>query len=184
MHGTTVTTNAVLTHRGARTGLLVTEGFRDTLALRDGTREDPYDNRRARPSPLVPRYLTLPVRGRIDYKGDELAALETGDVRAAAQTFAAEGVEAVAISFMHSPTAPVHERRARDLVAELMPDAYVTASSDLLPQVRYYDRTSTTVLNAYVGPIISPDEPVSFRIVEPLYGTFQAIHVRSHGDAR
>lgn len=84
----------------------------------------------------MPRYLTLPVRGRIDYKGDELAALETGDVRAAAQTFAAEGVEAVAISFMHSPTAPVHERRARDLVAELMPDAYVTASSDLLPQVR------------------------------------------------
>ena len=76
-------------------------------------------------------------------------------MRAAVETFAAEGVEAVAISFMHSPTEPAHERRARDLVAELMPDAYVTASSDLLPQVRYYDRTSTTVLNAYVGPIIA-----------------------------
>jgi len=155
VHGTTVTTNALLTHSGARTGLLVTEGFRDTLALRDGTREDPYDNRLAPPRPLVPRYLRLPVRGRIDYKGDELVALETDDVRAAAETFAAEGVEAVAISFMHSPTEPGHERRARDLVAELMTDAYVTASSDLLPQVRYYDRTSTTVLNAYVAPIIS-----------------------------
>ena len=154
VHGTTVTTNAVLAHSGARTGLLVTEGFRDTLALRDGTREDPYDNRLSPPKPLVPRYLRLPVRGRIDYKGDELVALETGDVRAAAAMFAAEGVEAVAISFMHSPTAPEHERRARDLVAELLPDAYVTASSDLLPQVRYFNRTSTTVLNAYVGPII------------------------------
>ena len=72
VHGTTIATNAVLTHSGARTGLLVTEGFRDTLALRDGTREDPYDNRLSPPKPLVPRYLRLPVRGRIDYKGDEL----------------------------------------------------------------------------------------------------------------
>jgi N-methylhydantoinase A len=155
VHGTTVATNAVLTHSGARTGLLVTEGFRDTLALRDGTREDPYDNRLPPPNPLVPRYVRLPVGGRIDYKGDELAPLATGDVCAAIGTFAAEGVEAVAISFMHSPTEPGHERRARDLVAELLPEAYVTASSDLLPQVRYYDRTSTTVLNAYVGPVIS-----------------------------
>ena len=155
VHGTTVTTNAVLTHSGARTGLLVTHGFRDTLALRDGTREDPYDNRLQPPEPLVPRHLRLPVRGRIDYKGDELAALDTGDVRAAAEAFTAEGVEAVAISFMHSPTAPGHERRVRDLIAGLMPDAFVTASSDLLPQMRYYDRTSTTALNAYVGPIIS-----------------------------
>ena len=155
VHGTTVTTNAVLTRTGARTGLLATAGFRDTLALRDGTREEPYDNRLAPPEPLVPRYLRLPVGGRIDYKGDELEPLEPGDVRAAVDTFAGEGVEAVAISFMHSPTAPEHERLARDLVAAAMPGAYVTASSDLLPQVRYYDRTSTTVLNAYVGPIIS-----------------------------
>jgi N-methylhydantoinase A len=155
VHGTTVTTNAVLTRTGARTGLLVTEGFRDTLALRDGTREEPYDNRLAPAEPLVPRYLRLPVGGRIDYKGDELAPLAPDDVRAAVATFTTESVEAVAIAFMHSPTQPGHERRARDLVAELMPGAYVTASSDLLPQVRYYDRTSTTVLNAYVGPIIS-----------------------------
>jgi N-methylhydantoinase A len=155
VHGTTVSTNAVLTRSGARTGLLATKGFRDTLALRDGTREAPYDNRLPPPTPLVPRHLRLPVRGRIDYKGDELEPLQPDDVRAAAETFAEEGVESVAISFMHSPTEPAHEHRVRELVAELMPDAYVTASSDLLRQVRYYDRTSTTVLNAYVGPIIS-----------------------------
>jgi N-methylhydantoinase A len=181
VHGTTVTTNAVLTHSGARTGLLATEGFRDTLALRDGTREDPYDNRLAPPKPLVPRYLRLPVRGRIDYKGDELAELESADVRAAAATFAAEGVEAVAIAFMHSPTEPGHERRAHDLVAELMPDAYVTASSDLLPQVRYYDRTSTTVLNAYVGPIISRYLSALTRRLEELAFAGTLLMMQSNG---
>ncbi|HEY4278948.1 MAG TPA: hydantoinase/oxoprolinase family protein, partial [Conexibacter sp.] len=155
VHGTTVTTNAVLTHTGARTGLLVTEGFRDVLALRDGTREEPYDNRMQPPTPLVPRYLRLGVGGRIDYKGDEVEPLREQDVRDAAAAFADEGVESVAICFMHSPAAPAHERRARDLLASLMPGTYVTASSDLLSQVRYHDRMSTTVLNAYAGPIIS-----------------------------
>jgi N-methylhydantoinase A len=155
VHGTTVTTNAVLTHRGARTGLLTTRGFRDVLALRDGTREEPYNNRLQPPVPLVPRYLRLPAAERVDYKGDVVEPLADADVRAAAQTFAEEGVEAVAISFMHSPANGTHERRALELLRELMPEAYVTASSDLLPQVRFYDRASTTVLNAYVGPIIT-----------------------------
>jgi N-methylhydantoinase A len=155
VHGTTVTTNAVLTHRGARTGLLTTHGFRDVLAFRDGTRESPYDNRMQPPEPLVPRYLRLPATERVDYKGDVVKPLEEADVRAAAETFAQEGVEAVAISFMHSPANGSHERRALEVLQELMPEAYVTASSELLPQVRFYDRTSTTVLNAYVGPIIT-----------------------------
>jgi N-methylhydantoinase A len=155
VHGTTVTTNAVLTHRGARTGLLTTRGFRDALALRDGTREEPYNNRMQPPTPLVPRYLRLPATERVDFNGDVVQPLDETDVRAAAQTFVQEGVEAVAVSFMHSPTHGGHERRALELLRELMPDAYLTASSDLLPQVRFYDRTSTTVLNAYVGPIIT-----------------------------
>jgi N-methylhydantoinase A len=155
VHGTTVTTNAVLTHRGARTGLLTTRGFRDVLALRDGTRESPYDNRLQPPVPLVPRYLRLPATERVDYKGDVVLPLDDADVRQAAETFAQEGVEAVAISFMHSPANGEHEHRALELLRGLMPKAYVTASSDLLPQVRFYDRTSTTVLNAYVGPIIA-----------------------------
>ena len=155
VHGTTVTTNAVLTRRGAHTGLLATKGFRDALALRNGLREEPYDNRLQPPAPLVPRFLRLGIAGRVDWAGEEVAPLSLDDVRAACETFRVEGVEAVAISFLHSPANPGHERRARDLCRELLPSAYVTASSDLLPQVRYYDRTSTTVLNAYAGPIIT-----------------------------
>ena len=155
VHGTTVTTNALLTRRGARTGLMCTHGFRDALALRQGTREAPYDNRLQPPEPLVPRYLRLGVVERTDYSGAEVAPLDEDGVRDACRRFAAEGIEAVAISFLHSPTGPAHERRALELCRELIPGAYVTASSDLLSQVRYYDRTSTTVLNAYVGPIIT-----------------------------
>jgi N-methylhydantoinase A len=155
VHGTTVTTNAVLTRRGARTGLLATKGFRDALALRNGLREEPYDNRLQPPVPLVPRSLRIGIEGRIDWSGREVAALSLDDVRQACDVFRREGVEAIAISFMHSPANGEHERRARDLCRELLPGAYVTASSDLLPQVRYYDRTSTTVLNAYAGPTIT-----------------------------
>lgn len=155
VHGTTVTTNAVLTHNGVRTGLLVTDGFRDVLALRDGTREEPYNNRLQPPRPLAPRYLRLGVRERVDYKGDEVEPLHEEDIRAAAETLKAEHVEAVAIAFMHSPVNPTHEQRAEELLRELLPGVYVTASSGLLPQVRYYARTSTAVLNSYVGPIIT-----------------------------
>ena len=121
VHGTTVTTNAVLTRRGARTGLLATKGFRDALALRNGLREEPYDNRLQPPVPLVPRYLRLGIEGRVDWAGDEVTPLSLDDVRAACETFRGEGIEAVAISFMHSPANAEHERRARDLCRELLP---------------------------------------------------------------
>ena len=121
VHGTTVTTNALLTRRGATTGLLTTHGFRDTLALRNGLREAPYDNRLQPPEPLVPRYHRLPVHERTDYKGDEVTPLAEADVRAACETLRSDGVEAVAISFMHSPSNPAHERRALALCRELLP---------------------------------------------------------------
>ena len=171
VHGTTVTTNALLTRRGATTGLLTTHGFRDTLALRNGLREAPYDNRLQPPEPLVPRYHRLPVRERTDYKGDEVTPLDEADVRAACETLRADGVEAVAISFMHSPSNPAHEQRALALCRDLLPGVYVTASSDLLSQVRFYDRTSTTVLNAYVGPIIT-------RYLEALTGRLDGLDFR------
>ena len=155
VHGTTVSTNAVLTGNGSKTGALLTEGFRDTLRLRDGTRATPYDNHLVPPPPLAPREHTHGVTERIGPEGQVLTELDEASVRAAAEALAAEGIEAVAISFMHSPQNAAHERRAREIVAEVMPDAYLTASSDLLEQIRYYPRTSTTVLNAYVGPIIS-----------------------------
>ncbi len=171
VHGTTVATNALLTGRGATTGLLATAGFRDTLALRNGLREAPYDNRLQPPEPLVPRRLRLGVRERTDYKGDEVTPLAGEDVRAACEAFRAAGVEAVAISFLHSPSGPAHERRALELCRELLPGVYATASSDLLSQVRYYDRTSTTVLNAYVGPIITRYlESLTHRLDELRFG--------------
>ncbi|MFD1507214.1 hydantoinase/oxoprolinase family protein [Georgenia yuyongxinii] len=154
VHGTTVATNALLTRRGAKTGLLVTEGFRDVLPLRDGTREEPYDNRLQPPAPLVKREHTAPIPGRFDVHGQEVTPLDEDAVRRAARLFKDEGIGAVAISFMHSYTDDRHEVRAAEILAEELGEAYVTRSADLLAQARYYDRTSSTVLNSYVGPII------------------------------
>jgi len=155
VHGTTVTTNALLTRRGAKVGLMVTEGFRDTLSLRDGRREDPYDNRLAKPIPLVSRQLTQPISGRVDWSGREVEELDRDQVRTAAQLMRDSGVEAIAVSFMHSYANSAHEKLAATIIREEFPEAYLTTSYELLAQVRYYPRTSTTVLNAYAGPIIS-----------------------------
>ena len=154
VHGTTVTTNAVLTYRGAKTGLLTTLGVRDALEMRRGIREEQYNNRYTNVAPLAPRYLRRPVAGRLDYAGVELTPLAEEDVRRETQFFIKEGVEAVAICFMNSFANKVHEERAAQIVRDLMPDAYVSASTEVLPSIRFYDRVSTTVLNAYVGPIL------------------------------
>lgn len=154
VHGTTVTTNAVLTYRGAKTGLLTTLGVRDALEMRRGIREEQYNNRYTNVAPLAPRYLRRPVAGRLDYAGVELTPLAEEDVRRETQFFIKEGVEAVAICFMNSFANKAHEERAAQIVRDLMPDAYVSASTEVLPSIRFYDRVSTTVLNAYVGPIL------------------------------
>lgn len=152
VHGTTVTTNAVLTRTGARTGLLTTDGVRDALEMRRGIREEQYDNRYTNVPPLVPRHLRRPVRGRLNYRGDELESLRVEDVRAALRVLKEEHVDAVAICFMNSFANPEHERQTAELVRAELPDAYLTVSSELLPSIRFYDRISTTVLNSYVGP--------------------------------
>ena len=154
VHGTTVTTNAVLTLRGAKTGLITTQGVRDALEMRRGIREEQYNNRYQNVKPVVPRYLRRPVRGRLDYAGREVEPLELEDVRLACELFKEEGVEAVAICFMNSFANPDHEERAAKLVAELMPGAYLSVSTRVLPSIRFYDRVSTTCLNAFVGPIL------------------------------
>ena len=153
VHGTTVTTNAVLTGRWAKTGLLATAGFRDALAMRRGIRERLYDNKYAAPKPVVPRRLRLPVRERVDRGGNVLRPITLDDIDRAAEIFAREGVEAVAICFLHAYANDAHERAALDRLRQCMPEAYIAASSDILPELRYYERTSTTVLAAAVGPI-------------------------------
>ena len=153
VHGTTVTTNAVLTGGMAKTGLLATAGFRDALAMRRGIREKLYDNKYAAPTPIVPRRLRLPVRERIDRAGTVRRPIVIEDVDKAAGIFAREGVEAVAICLLHAYANDEHERRAADRMRECLPDVYVAASIDILPELRYYERTSTTVLAAAVGPI-------------------------------
>ncbi len=154
VHGTTVTTNAVLTRGGARVGLLTTDGVRDALEMRRGIRERQYDNRCTNVVPLVPRYLRRPVRERIDYKGDELRSLDEEDVRAGAELLGREGCEAVAICFLNSFANPEHERAAADIVRGVLPQVHLSVSANVLPTVRFYNRISTTVLNAYVSPVL------------------------------
>ena len=152
VHGTTVATNAVLTGNGAPTGLLTTDGFRDALQMRRGIREAQYDNRYIAPEPLVPRYQRRTAHERMDYRGQVRTNLDETDVLAAAANFRATGVAAVALCFMHAHANEGHERRAAKILRRELPEVYLSVSSELLPQIRFYDRTSTTVLNAYVGP--------------------------------
>lgn len=154
VHGTTVTTNAVLTYTGAKTGLLTTHGVRDALEMRRGIREEQYNNRYQNVDPLVERYLRYPIRERLDYKGDGLVPMNERDVHDAAALFLKEGVEAIAICFMNSFANKDHEEVAAKIIRERVPEAYLTVSSDLLPSIRFYDRVSTTALNSYVGPIL------------------------------
>jgi len=154
VHGTTVTTNAVLTGSGAKTGLLTTKGLRDALEMRRGIRERQYDNRFTNVTPLVPRYLRLPVKERLDYAGKETVPLSVRDVEAAVKKFKAEGVQSLAVCFMNSFANDAHERKAAAILRKNFPLTYLTVSSELLPSIRFYDRISTTALNSYVGPIL------------------------------
>ncbi len=154
VHGTTVTTNAILTGRWCKTGLVTTRGFRDALEMRRGIREVQYDNKFKAPVPIVPRHRRLPVSERVDHAGAVVATIDLADIDKAADEFRRDGVEAVAVCFMHAYANDAHERRAAERLRQLMPGAYLSVSSEILPQVRFYERTSTTVLNAAVGPLL------------------------------
>jgi N-methylhydantoinase A len=154
VHGATVTTNAILTRNGAKSGLITTEGLRDALEMRRGIREEQYNNRYTNVEPLVPRYLRVGGGGRLDRNGREIAALNLDDVQGAIDLFKRENVDAVSICFMNAFANPEHERAAAELVRRELPDAYLTVSTDLLPSIRFYERLSTTALNSYVGPIL------------------------------
>ena len=153
VHGTTITTNAVLTHTGASTGFITTRGFRDLLAMRRGMKTgERYDLELAPPPTLVERALTLTVTERVDAKGRILTPLVEDDVCAAAEVLRAAGVEAVAVSYLWSFLNPEHELRTREILQETLPGVYISLSCEVLPQIRVYERNSTTALNSYTGP--------------------------------
>ena len=155
VHGSTVATNTILEKKGARVGMLTTEGFRDSLEIRRGIRENQWDHRSPFPQVLVPRYLRLPVRGRIAADGTELAPLKPEDVDAAAKVFAEEGVESVAVCLFNSFLDGAHERAVGDRLAKTWSGQWVSLSSEVMPTMGEYERGSTAVVNAYVAPKVS-----------------------------
>ena len=155
VHGTTVATNALLEHKGARLGLLTTEGHRDVVEMREGLKDDRYNLRMPPPKQLVPRRLRLPVRERIRADGRIETPLDPASLDAAIAVLKLERVEAVAICYLHAWRDPRHERRTAEALARALPDAYVSLSSEVLPQIKEFERVSTTLVNAYVGPVLS-----------------------------
>ena len=155
VHGSTVATNTILEKKGAKVGMLTTEGFRDSLEIRRGIRDNQWDHRAPFPQVLVPRYLRLPVRGRIGADGRELAPLAAEDVDAAAKVFAAEGVESVAVCIFNSFLDSAHERDVGARLAGMWPGKWVSLSSDVMPTMGEYERGSTAVVNAYIAPKVT-----------------------------
>lgn len=152
VHGATVATNTVLEGKGAKVGLLTTDGFRDSLEIRRGYRANPFDHRTPYPQVLVPRSLRLPIAGRIDRDGKEVITLSRDDVTKAAQKFSDEKVEAVAVCLFNSFLNPEHERQAAKWLRSEWGGEWAYASVDISPIIGEYERTSTTVINAYVAP--------------------------------
>ncbi|WP_298560013.1 hydantoinase/oxoprolinase family protein [uncultured Aliiroseovarius sp.] len=156
INGTTVGLNALITHTGAKTGLIATKGHEDSIEIRLGHKEDGYryDPDYPPATMLVPRHLRKGVSERVISDGSVKTPINEEDVRAACRYFIAEGVESVAISFVWSVLHPDHENRAAEIVREMMPDVRLTVGNQLYPQVREYTRTSTAIVNAYLAPIL------------------------------
>ena len=155
IHGTTLATNALIERTGAKTALLVTEGFRDSVEMALENRFEQYDISIDRPAPLVPRHLRWPVTERMNYRGDVLVPLDEGSVRALVPRFERHGIEAVAVGLLHSYANPAHERRVGEILVAALPELRITLSSEVCPEIREYERQSTACANAYVQPRMS-----------------------------
>ena len=153
--GTTLATNALIERKGAKTALVTTEGFRDLVEIGWEHRFAQYDIFLDKPAPLVPRNLRLPVAERIDAKGRVLLPLDEAAVKALVPTLQQQGIESVAIAFLQSFTNTAHERRAKEILSRELPDLWITLSSDVCPEIREYERISTTCANAYVQPVMA-----------------------------
>jgi N-methylhydantoinase A len=155
VHGSTVATNTILEKKGAKVGMLTTEGFRDSLEIRRGIRDNQWDHRAPFPPVLAPRYLRLPVRGRIGADGKELVPLATEDVDAAARVFADEGVESVAVCLFNSFLDGTHEHAVGARLAKSWAGKWISLSSEVMPTMGEYERGSTAVVNAYIAPKVT-----------------------------
>ena len=153
-HATTLVANAVIERKGARTALLTTRGFRDVLELRRHVRVTTYELWADPPAPLVPRHLRIPIDERTYSDGAVLRPVRPEDIEAAVASMRAQGVDSVAVAFLHSYVNPANEQEAARLLRELAPEIAVTTSAEVLPQIKEYERTSTTVVNAYVKPLV------------------------------
>ena len=155
VHGTTLVTNTLIERTGARLGLITTQGFRDILEMGTEQRYDIYDLFLQFPEPLVPRRRRLEVNERLDRDGNVLTPLDRAQLRSTALQLRADGVEAIAICFLHAYRNPVHEREAADIVRAACPDLAVSISSDVVAELWEYQRCATTCANAYVQPLMA-----------------------------
>ena len=154
IHGTTVATNAILEGKGAKTGLITTKGFRDVLEIRRMRMNRLYDIYWEKPKPLVPRRWRREVRERVDFRGEVLQPLDLAEARHEAQRLVEAGVASVAVCFLHAYANASHELQVGELLHTLAPHLCVSLSSQVLPEIKEYERTSTTVINAYIRPVV------------------------------
>jgi len=154
VHGTTVATNALLERKGAKVALLTTEGHRDVIEMREGLKGDRYDLRSPPTEPLVPREMRFGVRERLKANGDIAAPLDDRSLGEAIAAISRSGATSVAVCFLHSYLNPVHEVAAVERLMRELPNISVSRSSEVLPQIKEYERVSTTIVNAYVGPLV------------------------------
>lgn len=155
IHGTTLALNAILEKKGSVTALFTTEGFRDALEIRRSQLENQWDLTAEMPELLVPRRLRLGITQRMDYQGDTIKELDENTVRSACRKCKEYGVQSIAVCYLFSFLNPEHEKRTAEIIQEELPDVFVSLSSEVAPKIREYERTSTTVLNAYLTPVLT-----------------------------
>ena len=172
MHGTTVATNAILEGKGARTGLITTKGFRDVLEIRRMRMNRLYDIYWEKPPPLVPRRWRYEVTERLDHRGEVLVPLAIDEARQVVQRLAAAGVVSVAVCLLHAYANPAHEQQVAEILHAEAPQLSVSLSSRVLPEIKEYERTSTTVINAYIRPVVEG-------YLQALEAHLQALHLQA-----
>ncbi|MEQ9642366.1 MAG: hydantoinase/oxoprolinase family protein [Alphaproteobacteria bacterium] len=155
IHGTTLATNAIIERKGAKTALIVTEGFRDSVEMAYENRFEQYDIDVEKPQPLVPRYLRLPVTERLNAAGEVLVPLDEASVEALVPTLRKHGVESVAVGLLHAYANGAHEARIGEMLRAALPDIWISLASEVSPEIREYERQSTVCANAYVQPLMA-----------------------------